>query len=446
MEPSGVKRKRSESAIPSSSLTLSQLPQGSINPLSHAPTTLSQFLVAGLADSERVPTEVLKNFPHSPWQDEQTVRKRRERRRSSIASGFESEGYTSGGFTSTDAETDFEANGDGTASNLPRDKKYAAERAALRPLAQSIAIFLSKDDIPSAKRAFGLLMRSKVSGKQVDIRRNHYWELGAEILMREQPPQEQAWGPRSPSAEEQDKRRVVYPLVNVPKVKQYFDDLIRNFPYHKAAKAAASAMQFHPALLSYEMYQVHAHYVQALKQAEIDAENWREDLDDPDHDIGSHVPEEELGGGLVDDYPDPSQRRRSFGSPSAAQEAQLLQAKNNIRAQTLASLREMMERMDRLLEDPAFSRSGELLRLIGVLALYISDLTTPFGQLSLQETRDATVRKDKEREKARKLFVRAIERGASVDDPVRRALGLEVKKTSSQTTYSSLPYRGSQGS
>ncbi|KAH6691669.1 hypothetical protein F5X68DRAFT_274200 [Plectosphaerella plurivora] len=440
MERSGVKRKRSGSSLPTSSQSQSQFPGGSINPLSHTPSTLSQFLVAGLADSEKVPSKVLKHFPHGPWRDASSRRKRRARRGSSVASSVDSDGHTSSGdITSTDGETDFETEADDTSSRLPKDKKYAAERAALRPLAQSVAIFLSRGDIPSAKRAYGLLMRSKISGKRVDIRRNNYWELGAEILMREQPPEEHAWGPES-SSEEPTQRRAIYPLANVPKVKDYFDDLIRNYPYHKTAKAAASAMQFHPAVLSYEMYQAHAHYAQALEQAEADARDWRANLDNLDFGMENG---EDLGV-LRDDYSEPLQRRRSFGSPSAEQEAQLLQAKDGIRVQTLASMREMMERMDRLLEDPSFSRSGELLRLIGVLALYMADLTTPFSDLTPQQLHEAEMRKEREREKARRLFQRAIERGATVADPVKEALGLEVKKRVSEPTYSSLPYRGSQ--
>ncbi|KAH7375924.1 hypothetical protein B0T11DRAFT_271230 [Plectosphaerella cucumerina] len=444
MERTGVKRKRSGSSLPASSQPSSQFPSGSINPLSHTPSTLSQFLVAGLADWEKIPSKVIKNFPHSPWRDPASRRKRRARRGSSVASGFDSDGHASSGdITSTDGETEFETEADDETSRMPKDKKYAAERAALRPLAQSVAIFLSRGDVPSAKRAYGLLMRSKISGKRVDIRRNHYWELGAEILMREQPPEEHTWGPGPAANEEHAKRRLIYPLANVPKVRDYFEDLIRNYPYHKAAKAAASAMQFHPALLSYEMYQAHAHYLQALEQAEVDAREWRAGIDDPDYAMADG---RDLGepGHIGDDYPERSQRRRSFGSPSAAQEAQLMQAKDSVRVQALASMRELMERQDRLLEDPSFSRNGELLRLIGLLALYISDLTTPFGELNQQQLREAGVRKDRERQKARKLFERAIERGADVADPVKAALGMEVKKQESQSTFSTLPYRGSQ--
>ena len=51
-------------------------------------------------------------------------------------------------------------------------------------------------------------------------------------------------------------------------IKAAVEKLIRQFPHHLTATKAASALQFAPALFSYEIYQVHCQHVLALEELE----------------------------------------------------------------------------------------------------------------------------------------------------------------------------------
>lgn len=448
MDRAGSKRKRS--TFHESSHPPSRLPSETINPLSHTPSTLSQFLVAGLTDSNEIPSKILLDFPHRPWQDSGIFKKRNRRRSvtSVMSSGVDTDEDTDGRATSTDGETEPETDAESTTS-LPKAKSYAAERAALRPLARSIAVFLSQDNIPAAKRAFGLLMRSKISGKKVDIRRNHYWEMGAEILMRERPLEDRTQHVLPMNDDEKKdstkpQNRPVYPVANVPRVKKYFEDLILQFPHHLTARRAASALQFHPALLSYEIYQLHAQHVYHMKQIYDESESWELEPAEETHVMDRFGPEEsDLG---MEDDPDPFLRTgRRFESPSTARDNRLRHAKDEIREQTLDSLRVMAQRIDQLLEDSAFAMSGEILRLAGIVSLFAAELTVPMHTDGPGHREAAERQRETEREKARGFFTRAMQRKVVIEAPIREALGMEQEDDDEEPapmpTFSSLPIR-----
>ncbi|CCF41649.1 hypothetical protein CH063_02642 [Colletotrichum higginsianum] len=407
MSQSAPSRKRSASAMSLSdnqdTRFGSQLPSDSINPLSHTPSVLRQLRLAGLAETDQPPSRTQPRFPHRAWQDS----KARSRGGPITAAKF---------VDSNDVDEEEEdeemrlGNGDNDNEKPRRRKrdgetkaKYASEKSPFRPLVRAIYGFLDQGRVTDAKRAFGMLVRSHVHGKPVDIRRNNYWALGAEILMRQ--------GGSSISARDgAPGAGEMYPASNVPRVREYFQDLIQRYPYNFKYRAAVSAVDFWPALLSYEVFQVHKQQSAHLQRLHRDAEEWEDDSWQEPSSLGGGGGDIDIHDMIVDDsdykatgwQPDPRDRR-------------LRQARDQIRLRTLDALREIAGRMDDLLEDRPFSHSHELLRLRGMVSLYIGDLLIPALAEAEGQMAEARIRRDAERNNARSSFQKMAEHGGRPD-------------------------------
>ncbi|KAM0281783.1 hypothetical protein ACHAQH_003365 [Verticillium albo-atrum] len=448
MDPSNTPRKRKRTAsLPSSPTSsppvVSNLLDVVINPLSHTPSNLKQLLAAGLTENDRLPSFLQPGFPHRPYRDPTKRRKSRRWKAPSTAPVAATD-------TEDDsrAETDFETEVESEhESALPKSQSYAAERAALQPLARSIAVFLARGDVLAAKRAFGLLMRSRVSGKPVDIRRNHYWELGAEILMREPMPEEKAaWAPADDDEDQRERRKKQqhrYPIANVPQVKEYFQGLIRNYPHHLGARKAASALQFWPAQVSYEISQMHAQHSAALDDLNTKAAILEMDTD---LDMYNAEAEDEFDSEDRDPFSleeNPSGKHRGLDALANAREDRLRQARDEIRVKTLDGMRDLASRMDKILDSPPFSRSPELQRLRGMVSLYIADLLVPAYAPRPEDREEAEAKKLAEGEIAMKFFRTMGQLGGKLDHAMQGALDLdrEGSEAPAVPTFASLPIR-----
>lgn len=470
------KRKRSSASTSASISSSAHHPDGIINPLSHTPSTLHQLKTAGLSETDKLPSTYQPAFPHQPWRDPtSTTKPRRNRRRKDhIASRTDTESGTDietdvNPETESDSGTSRPVSPSSATSDLPEPKSYAAERAALRPLAHSIKIFISRGDIPAAKRAFGLLMRSKISGKPVDIRRNHYWELGAEILMRERPPEEEDERNREqrPDQDADRKRRrhqILYPLSNVPKVREYFESLIRRYPHHMGARRAASALQFYPALINYEILQIHTRLAISLADLEAEAETWNlshqgEEGDDDDNDDargpmyspGSYYDGEDAE---TDPDADPFDPGRAILRPRRRPhdpEDRLRRARCELYGDTIDDMRLLAAQMDKRLEEATFIRNAELLRLRGIVSLYIADLFALQRKASSSDQQGegtASEERAAEVEAARTFFHKMVECGGRLEPAIRTAVGMDEEDSDEAEeeevplpSFSSLPIR-----
>ncbi|KAI1312377.1 hypothetical protein F5Y03DRAFT_408433 [Xylaria venustula] len=175
---------------PSSS---SRLPSETINPLSHSPSTLRQLAAAGLTPEDELPSRIHKGFPHRPL-PVRTLRGRRE----ALSPGrslYDSDGGGGGGGGGSETDTTT-----ATAASQPSRKKGADDDvgdgtrhdlARIRHLGTLAAVMhrcLRDGDMGRAKRAFGLLLRTR----DVDVRLDNLWAVGSEILMREGEEEEKA--------------------------------------------------------------------------------------------------------------------------------------------------------------------------------------------------------------------------------------------------------------
>lgn len=290
---------------------------------------------------------------------------------------------------------------------------------------------LQEGDIIRAKRAFSLLIRTK----DVDIRLNEMWSLGTEILMRhgstidlQSPEGVDDTGSGGTSHSNAAASRP-YPrwgsARNIHKVRDYLETLSQHYPYDSNYPRSTSAIDFWPALYSIEIYNVDIECKRTLHRLEeSSAMNEDDSMIDP--------PELYTE---TEDYDTAMQRREDD------RVSKRWAAKDEIRHTAQEAAQAIAERLDNLMQTNPFTTHIELLRLRGMLALYIGDLNLPsrlldrggaednnigsrLQSLSLndhvrksaqnQEERDAVRRREAEIERARGFFGRIIERGGEL--------------------------------
>lgn len=339
-----------------------------INPLSHNETTIKQLHVAGLTENDLLPSTYIPGFPHRPI-------------RPSHLPPEEEDDDEDGNASPSKQKDDHRR-------RLAAQRSRDAQEQHLGVLKSIILRSLSQDNenIPRAKRAFGLLWRTQVRGKPVDLRRQGLWTLGAEILMRDgSEGRGRRWGATG----------------NMPQLRGYLECLVRQYPYNRLHPTSISDLDFYPVLFGCEMYDVWVEHKLALERLEVDAETWsdgdmklEDDSDDNDDEL--HLP---------------------------ARERHLRDEKARLKNQALAIMRGLAARMDSLMENAPYNRSVEMLRLRGMVALYVGDLSVPPWPRTEQDEEAAQTIREEERNRAKALFVKMKEcSGGVVDVRVQRWL------------------------
>ncbi|KAI6353628.1 hypothetical protein MCOR25_008917 [Pyricularia grisea] len=432
-EPLKRKRTRSVSSRRSSSagfLSSSPRPAPSeaINPLSYTPTVLSQLHLAGHSDADFLPSTAVPDFPHRPLPREKLS-----------------------GRQSSSSPPPPETNNDDEDTGKDAKRRQNAEqvhRVAERHLGVLTALIhrsLEEGDIARAKRAFGLLVRSEIRGASVDLRKNGYWALGAEILMREGERPPSLSGDEAAVDEEGDAMRSddgdgdkeeTIPCrwgraSNMPAVRDYFRSLISQYPWNRFHPRSISALSFWPALLGCELYNTWIEQVRALRRLDIEAEDWS----------------------LVDDSNDEVDPDGAGDSAYLKLERRKREARDAIRLDALRQMRDVARSMDDLMIAPPYSTSHELLRLRGMIALYMADLVVPPRPRSEGEEHEAKVQRGTEMARARYRFRKIIDDGGEVErwvgDFVSRSTHDEDEEDEDDRSsnidlpfFSSLPIRG----
>ncbi|RYC54882.1 hypothetical protein CHU98_g11327, partial [Xylaria longipes] len=273
----------------------SRLPSETINPLSHSPDTLRQLAVAGLSPEDELPSRAHPGFPHKPL----PVRRRRNGRtapsRRVVAS--------SDSGVETDSTVTSQRASRGKIDDVD-DKHHSARMRHLNTMTAIMHRCLRDGDIARAKRALGLLMRTR----DVDVRNDHLWVIGSEILMRDGEQQEEEEAivvPKRPSSprsvlsssdtdsdsdsdiaeagpgeaigeeEGSAKGSPQQPqrwgtAANLAQVKQYLETLIQHHPYDAYRPRLTSAIDFWPALFSIEVYNLDAEFQNSLHQIHME--------------------------------------------------------------------------------------------------------------------------------------------------------------------------------
>ena len=459
-----TKRKRGRSLKPS------HLPPDVINPHSHAPDTLKQFVPAGLSSDLPLPAKLHPLFPHRPLRSPgHRRRKSRSRSKSKSAVSVSAGARTSDASETTDFDdaavggddagvdefiTDREGGGNTSTSDTEAgggrtrewEREFGSRNRTARLYRQRVGAvaaicqrLLAEGDIAGAKRAFGLLHRGMVAGKRVDLRHARFWELGTEVLIREG---------EDPSGEEErreydgngkgvetaggrrDKVGTEGYRRSRANLKGYFEHLIQQHPFSKGRPDSVSAVDFYPALFACQMegiYAEHTSAMEALQEAfneqghEGDSHNHGQyhdhGMDGYMHDHGL------LGDDGMDMDIDMSQRH--FPSQASRNDdhehtpeghlLKLQREKDLLRQEALGQMRALAEKMDSAMEAPPFSKDHEMLKLRGMMALYIADLCVPLTPETEQEELDGQRARSAARRKARRVFHQVKRNGGQLE-------------------------------
>jgi hypothetical protein len=383
---SNRKRKRIPSQIGTSSESFDvSLPQNTINPLSHAPSTLKQLAVAGVPENEPLPN--FHEFPHHSLPRDPVELK--------VAAPTPGDDAP---FEEDDSEAEEAAEQTAAQEKKERGKKIkenvaAAVERKVGALHAVILRCLDAGEIERARSAFALLLRSKVNGRPIDVRMNHWWAAGAEILMRQGEEGRRAagekwerWGTRE----------------NAARVREYYEGLIRQYPFSIIHPRAAGAQVFWPAMVGVELYDVWVERKLALERA---VEEYGEDVD---------------GGGagrMLDDYEDVENVKWERGGEmrarrDAVRASPLYEEKERIREEAARRMRELAQRMDDVMLDRPYRNNHEMLRLRGLVALFLGDLAMPTVPRTADEEAEGREGRAAQRKRAKARFRLVIkERG-----------------------------------
>ncbi|EPE06059.1 nadh-ubiquinone oxidoreductase [Ophiostoma piceae UAMH 11346] len=476
------KRKRSaRSASVASSIGSSRhhLPKDAIDPHSYGPSARRQLAVAGLSHSDQLPGDYLADFPHRPLPDEFGIDpkvKAMEHRRDAAAyndyDDFDSDGDSANSQNSesgpNDMTEDESGEGDPAKIEARKQRKIRRREAKRRRNAirthrihdQRIGMLMaiiqrgiqegehgtlaasakSKDrqtgeaaavGLAHAKRAYALLVRTEIRGKPVDLRRSYLWAMGAEILMRE------GEDTRAADREEQGVRRRWGAADNIPQVRAFYENLIQLHPYNRLWPRSIGALTFWPIMIGTELYSIYAEaqlQTERLAASNAGSEKWSKhdssgSESDSDSDSGSDSDNDSDSDSDGGDRKSAGQRRKPSGD-SEEQRAQHQRdhptrlAREDIRLSALEQVRDIARRMDGVMANAPYLSSTEMLRLRGMVSLYMGDLFLVTLPCTDQEDEGGRRARAHERKKARGWFMRLME----IDKDIQSGRQLSKKK------------------
>lgn len=397
LRPQSQKRKRTASIPDHNSYRSTSVRSDSINPRSHSPSTIRQLSVAGVAIEDDDPTRHISHFPHRP-----------------LPRAAEHDEVEESEWTDADAAND--------------EPKKKTKRKVREPLTGHCAVLLrviyenlDRGDIEGASRLYGHLIQMRDRAMPISVRQNNLWAIGAEILMREgERPAEPRSAVSEQSKEQELGQRRWGRAANMPKVRAYYDSLIREFPFDYRKPDATNAVDFWLALINCEFYNTYTEQVLALER-----------IDDPD---ASDQP---------DDSPDEDGSENVAGMSNRRSDA-ANKRKEDLRRRTLAAMEGLASKMDELMTEPPYSKHDEFKRLRAMISLYNADLFVPYMVEWDAEAREAKERKEKEQDFARTLLQKVLQRdGGWLDKGTREFADPdgEMEEEAGQV-YSSLPIRG----
>lgn len=282
----------------------------------------------------------------------------------------------------------------------------------------------------------------QVSGQAIDLRGSGYWGIGAELLIRSLDKRKKSYyeddvgSDFSEQGEGQEARRWGS-KEGLEKAKDYYERLILQHPYKRQFNTSISALDFWPAMAGCEIYGIQFEHTQSLAKLQRE-----EDEDEGEARSGSesgNEPEpeqdedEDKDGGFA-----ASQRRNNLRSARRAESRWL--SRDEVRRTALTASEKLAARLDELMSTPPYSDSHNLLRIRGMLALYIGDLSVPAQPEEVAEHSEDSgkrlvyrqrmgmyekggKRQEQEHERARRLFLRIKKDGGDLEGMKGIALG-----------------------
>ncbi|KAL2061929.1 hypothetical protein VTL71DRAFT_7307 [Oculimacula yallundae] len=367
------KRKRSRQIEESSDDEKSSLdgdvaPPAATNPLSLTPLEIAQYQLAGLDLDEEIPE--VKGFPHR-----------------ALPQDFGSRNKKGRGRGSNDVEDlDIDREAEGLKEDVEDEDETTLKRGPwlrnqhLSVLTTILHRCLGEGDIQRAGRAWAMLLRMQISGRGVDIRSNGYWEIGAGLLVRSLDKKRKY----SYGDDDSDREEEAIPEEDtstemrwgskegLEQARNYYERLILEFPYNRQYQRSVSALDFWPAMVGCEIYGVQIEQKQGLRKIDLQEEKDDEDDGSGGESLDSDESEEE---DLEEDVFEVNQRRKEKVRQKRAEKCWV--TRDQVRQTALVASETIAAKMDEVMTIPPYSDSHNLMRLRGMLALYIGDLSVP---------------------------------------------------------------------
>jgi hypothetical protein len=287
------------------------------------PDEAHQYRVAGLSLDQELPGG---DFPHAPIKDKHKKRKRSRRLARKLQEQWPPI-YLPGSHTT---ETTLHIQHLGVLTTI-------LHRSLL------------EGDFVRAGRVWGMLLHERFGKDPVDIRHGGRWGIGAEILFRQ----------NTAGTNTSNSTSHIFTRPGFEAAKAYYERLIIQYPSRSARSSANSSLQFYPAMFSLWVYVV-----------DHESKMAREALEEEEDAVVS-----ERSVGFDENMSDEDNEARRNGS--------MMTRMAGIRRKELAGAQEIAARMDEIMVGPPYSDSPALLRLRGMVALWIGDLQ--FSSLGHQE-------------------------------------------------------------
>lgn len=297
-----------------------------------------QYRIAGVPSVEDIPGGP---FPHRPLVSESYAGKHLdEEELSAELARLKPPIYPSGGRTMNNTA---DVGGDRT---LLRQRHLGVLTAIMHKC-------LLQGDYLRAGRAWGMLLRTEVNSKPLDIRNQGRWGIGAEILiqrdaqianMRNKSLSVDAFSDLEQETESSPKVATRFSKQGFDKAKSYYESLILQYPFRKVAPHAVNSLLFYPAMFGLWIYSVQQQQRDAL---------------------------------AISTEPHVDQESNSDASDQvvAQQEMAPNERKELVRRSTLRQAEAIGTRLDELMVSPPYSDDAGLWKLRGMVALWTGDLS-----------------------------------------------------------------------
>lgn len=231
---------------------------------------------------------------------------------------------------------------------------------------------LLQGDYIRAGRAWGLILREEFSGITADVRTQGRWGIGAEIILRRdlQNTDSENINPQKFERSSAETSKPWFTRKGFEEAKNYYERLILQYPYRRSAPNSVGPLDFYPAMFGLWVY-----------VAQEESRSSRE-------------VSEELGGGWGDDSDgDEEDEDLSMSSNVQTQRKGKKAPISQILEKEFQEAQQIATRMDEVMVSPPYSDSVELLRLRGMVSLWIGGLHLSkenFGEEDDRQTPEST--------------------------------------------------------
>ncbi|ETR96906.1 hypothetical protein M419DRAFT_46274, partial [Trichoderma reesei RUT C-30] len=242
--------------------------------------------------------------------------------------------------------------------------------------------FLAQGDIAKAAKAFAIVLQLRPRAQPIDIRLHNLWSIGSEILMRQREQLQEmdrhhtelsSFQSRSARGDSNG-RRVAAPRwgssANLSEIRSYYEILIRQFAYDQKQPNKPSALDFWLALLSCELSTIYAEHLRSIARLEADIRLQNADSAPEDIITMPTSPDtvEHLARRPCYEVADPGPQYETKEDWTRAAR------KDAISQRTLTRLRDVNQRMEKLMDQPPYSHNEHFLRLREITSLLSKDL------------------------------------------------------------------------